>query len=55
MRICPRVRKGQLDGSYYATAPSEGFAESYRAAHYPEILDSWLLDPMLGLTQRRSG
>ena len=47
MRICPRVRKGELGGPHYSTLPSEGFAESYRAAHYPATLEYWMLDPLL--------
>jgi hypothetical protein len=44
--ICPRVGAGRL-GNNYATAPGEGFAESYRALHFPETLSSWVFDPRL--------
>jgi hypothetical protein len=44
--ICPQVRAGKL-GNDYATSPAEGFAESYRALHFPENLGFWFLDPLL--------
>lgn len=44
--ICPHVRAGRL-GNDYATSPAEGFAESYRALHFPENLGFWFLDPLL--------
>jgi hypothetical protein len=44
--VCPRVKAGQL-GTSYNSSPAEGFAESYRALHFPENLGFWFLDPLL--------
>ena len=46
--VCPRVAAGRLGrDNDYVTAPAEGFAESYRALHFPEHLSSWSLDRQL--------